>query len=196
MTQKEFNKLDDSRSSFELIKEQSEPLWEKIKIDLHWGFQIQQGSKWKKGLSEKELTDFQSEMNMIFPEALKNFYRTMNGLDKPGLNNYSGEAEVDYHPKFYSFPDDIEIIKDTIAWVFEANKINERSLKDIPPIFPYYGHRFLIFHEDKNVLSMYGNDIIQWAANLSKGIANDIFPGIRNPPGKINTQLFWNNKVS
>ena len=111
MTKARYHKLDNSVSSFEFIKQQSEQYWEHIELKICWGFQIQEGSKWKKGLSEQQLLDFQRELGMTFPESLKNFYRTMNGLDKPGINNNGGEEETEYGPTFYSYPDDISAIK-------------------------------------------------------------------------------------
>lgn len=63
-----------------MIKKESEKYWEQINLDLCWRFQIQEGSKWKKGLSEFQLEDFQKQLGIIFPESLKNYYHTMNGL--------------------------------------------------------------------------------------------------------------------
>ncbi|MBQ0152480.1 MAG: SMI1/KNR4 family protein [Chryseobacterium sp.] len=177
MTKKKYLHLDNSPASFQLIKLESEKLWKTIDLEDCWGFQIQEGSKWNKGLSEEQLKDFQNQMNLEFPKSLKNFYRTMNGLNKPSVNNNGGEGTLEYGSLFYSYPEDIKIIKSQIEWVLEANKITQDEFKtqNFPPIFPYFGHRFLIFDHPENALSMYGDDIIFWADNLSKGIAKDIF---------------------
>ena len=202
MTLKEFDKLDDSVSSFEFIKKQSEKLWENIELDLLcWGFQIQQNSKWKKGLSEPELKDFQNKVGFEFPDSLKNFYCTMNGLDKPGLNNNGGEDEITYGTTFYSYPDDIDEIKNMIEWVLEENHVSVKDIesKIVSPIFPYYGHRFLILDSEPIALSMYGSDIIYWAENLSKAIASDIFGlyvyGTSPDANKPDKTKFWNTKI-
>jgi hypothetical protein len=70
------------------------------------------------------------------------------------------------------------------------------NTQNAPSIIPYLGHRFLILDNEGAILSMYGNDMIIWAENLSKGIARDIFPihsaiEIKN----INMNSFWNRKV-
>lgn len=197
MKKRQLKKLDHSISSFQRIKKESEKYWEKVDLIECWGFQIQEGSKWKKGLSEPELEDFQQQLNITFPESLKNYYRTMNGLDKPGIDNNGGEGEIDFGPVFYSYPDDIPIIKSTIEWVMEANQVTKEMIKDqnVPSIFPYLGHRFLILDDDEAVLSMYGNDIILWGDNLSMGIAQDIFLFSYTRPKKIDTHSFWNKKI-
>ncbi|WP_261509889.1 SMI1/KNR4 family protein [Chryseobacterium paludis] len=198
MTIKEVKNLDCSISSFQLIKKESEKYWEKVDLEVCWGLQIQEGSKWKKGLSEHQLEDFQRQLNIIFPESLKNFYRTMNGLDRPGIDNNGGYGEIDFGPIFYSYPDDIPTIKSRIEWIMEDNKVTEDIINEqsVPAIFPYFGHRFLILNDEEIVLSMYGTDIIFWADNLSKGIVKDIFLLYSNNKAKkINTDSFWNKKI-
>ncbi|SHG51113.1 SMI1/KNR4 family protein [Chryseobacterium vrystaatense] len=198
MTIKEINNLDCSRSSFLLIKQESEKYWEQVDLQDCWGFQIQEGSRWKKGLSESELEDFQKQLNITFPEPLKNFYRTMNGLDKPGIDNNGGTEEIDFGPIFYSYPNDVPTIQLTIEWIMDANKVTAEIMnnQNVPSIFPYFGHRFLILDHEEIVLSMFGSDIIHWADNLSKGIAKDIFSLYSKiKTKKINTSSFWNRKI-
>jgi len=198
MTKRQFKKLDNSTSSFHFIKKKSEKYWKKVDLQVCWGFQIQEGSKWKKGLSEPELEDFQRQLNITFPESLKNYYRTMNGLDKPGIDNNGGEGEIDFGDIFYSYPNDIPIIKSRIEWIMEANRVTEDSIRDqkVPHIVPYLGHRFLILDNEEVVLSMFDNDIIYWADNLCRGIAKDIFSLYsNNNVKKINTSSFWNKKI-
>ncbi|PWN59109.1 SMI1/KNR4 family protein [Chryseobacterium viscerum] len=198
MKKRQFKKLDNSISSFQLIKKKSEKYWQKVDLQECWGFQIQEGSKWKKGLSEPELEDFQRQLNIKFPESLKNYYRTMNGLDKPGIDNNGGKGEFDFGPIFYSYPDDIPIIQTRIKWIMEANRVTEDIIKsqNVPPIIPYLGHRFLILDHEEAVLSMFGNDIILWNNNLSRGIAKDIFLLYSHvDKKKIDKNSFWNKKI-
>lgn len=198
MNKKAYKNLDGSIASFQYLKEESEKYWEEIDLETLWGFQIQSGSKWKKGLLESELADFQQQLQIEFPESLKNFYRTMNGLTLPGINNNGNEGPITYGPKFYSYPEDIIKIKEQINWVFEENNLTRAVLKskNIPQIFPYYGHRFLILDEEECVLSMYGNDIIFWETNLAKGIAKDIFE-FHNQDLKtiMKKNSFWKSKI-
>lgn len=172
MTSKEYNRLENSIESFELIKQKSEEHWRSKALDLCWGFQIQNGSTWRNGLSEKELEDFQNLINLEFPQSLKNFYLTMNGLDKPGIDVNGGEEKPTFHPTFYSYPEDIPIIKNHMEIAFSYNP---KELTKSSKIFPYFGHRFLDFTESEKVLSIYYDDIVDWSENLAKGIAKDIF---------------------
>jgi hypothetical protein len=198
MNLSEYHQLDNSIESFKRIKQQSEKLWEKVELEECWGFQIQEGSKWKKGLTEEELLDFESQLGFQFPDPLKNFLRTMNGLDRPGINHTSNEEDTEYGPTFYSYPEDVERIKKQIEWVLEDNKVAESDLVSgkVPFIFPYLGHRCLICDKNQNVLSMRGNDIIFWTDNLSQGIAKDIFGYYDISATEFPEGSFWNNKAS
>jgi len=163
------------------IKHLSEKYWSEYDINPDIvGFQIQNGTKWKKGLSEKELSDFQAELNIEFPEELKNFYRTMNGLDKKGINVFgSNGTEPNFNPIYYSYPDDLKQFRENINWIYESNDAKMENA-EIPKIFPVTGHRFLILDGNNQILSMYGDDIIFWSDNISKLIATDIFENIKN----------------
>lgn len=124
----------------------------------------------------------------------------MNGLDKPGIDINNGEDEIEYGGTiFYSYPEDIELIKSEIEWILEENLVTKEDIesKIVPNIFPYYGNRFLILNNQEPVLSMRGTDIIYWAANLCKGIAQDIFEFNHNKIKKerLNETEFWENKV-
>lgn len=190
-----FNQLDNTISSFEKIKLLSEKKWESITYDECWGFQFQQNSKWKPGLTEGELDEFEKEIGFKFPDQLRNFYSTMNGLDKPGIN-FSGDLknEPAFRSTFYSFPEDLELIKAKIDWVLESNKISIEEIKlgKAPFIFPFFSHRFLIFNSKQQVLSMHGNDIIPWSENLAKGVAKDIFNFYNEKIGlDFGTTKFW-----
>ena len=195
----ELNNLNNSISSFEFLKKTSEKYWETSELILCWGLQIQQNSKWKKGLTESELIDFQNKIGFEFSESLKNYFRTMNGLDKFGININNGEDEIEYGTIFYSYPEDIELIKSEIKWILEENFVTKKDIesKAIPNIFPYYGNRYLILNNQEPVLSMQGTDILYWAENLCKGLAQDIFEFNHNKikKKKLNETEFWENKV-
>ncbi|HET6993243.1 MAG TPA: SMI1/KNR4 family protein [Bacteroidia bacterium] len=176
---------------FEQIKLLSEKYWKQIKIDKTiFGFQIQPNSKWKKGLSETELREFEKAMGFDFPLPLRNFYLTMNGLDKQGINVYGDSGEpASYQPVFYSFPDDLDAIKEKINWIYKENKTDLAKLQKqkASRIFPVVSHRFMLIDEPgQPILSMYGKDIIYWKDNLSKVVATEIFPDIENEHDFIN----------
>ncbi|HTL82757.1 MAG TPA: SMI1/KNR4 family protein [Bacteroidia bacterium] len=172
----------DDPAFFTALKELSEEFWEAIEIDNGlYGFQIQPGSKWKKGLTDEEIAAFEKELGTKFPSSLRNFYKTMNGLDKQGINVYgdSGEPHA-FYPVFYSYPEDLEIIKEYIAWIFEANQTDEQKLKlaGASRIFPVFHHRSILVDDPATpVLSIYGDDVIFWTDSLSKLLATEIFEG-------------------
>jgi hypothetical protein len=170
---------------FEQIKTLSEKLWKQIKIDHSlFGFQIQPNSKWKKGLSEEEIKEFEKEMGFEFPSALKNFYMTMNGLDKPGINVYGDSDEpTEYAPVFYSYPEDLVVIKEKIDSVYKQNKTDLAKLQKqkASRIFPVVSHRFMLIDEPgQPILSIAAKDIIFWKDNLPKVLGTELFPTIEN----------------
>ncbi|OJJ19906.1 hypothetical protein BKI52_15615 [marine bacterium AO1-C] len=171
--------LDTSINTLEKIKDFSEAYWKQINYQEVYGYQIQKESEWKVGLNEMELFLFEKEVGFEFPSSLRNFYRTMNGLNKPGINFFGdlNNTEPTFSPQFYSYPDDLELIDDYINWILQENKISRDEIKSgkAPFIFPIHGHRFLIFDQNEQVLSMYGNDIIAWADNLTQAIVRDVF---------------------
>lgn len=173
---------DGSLSYFQRLKELSEAHWAEKTLDPdRYGLQIQPGTRWRDGLNEQMLNDFQQTLGMTFPEALKNYYRTMNGLDKPAINLYGSDGSSPvYRAEFYAYPDDIEVIKSYIHWIYKSNGLdgNPSDHPDVPPIFPVCGHRFLILDGCGQVLSMYGDNITFWADNLSKLLAIEIFSNI------------------
>lgn len=184
-----------SLDTFEKIKHRTEKKWKTAVVKNLWGNQVQKDSKWKPGLSDKEVESFEEAIGFTFPEPLRNFYKTMNGLDKPGID-ISGNlnSEPIYKPVFYSFPEDLELIKSQTNLILEEYQISVTDIKNLkaPFIFPYYGHRFLVFDENKQVLSIFGKDIIIWADNLAKAIVNDVFDLNYNEIKSMYTPVkFW-----
>jgi len=173
----------DSVAFFETIKKKSEIFWaDTIPNKCIYGFQFQQNTEWRQGLNNTELQEFENTMGFSFPVPLRNFYKTMNGLTKQGINLYGNDGTPSaFRPVFYSFPDDIQLIQEQISWIYEATSVKKEDLEtfEVSRIFPVYGHRFMLIDIPNNpVLSMYGDDIIYYADNLSKLLANEIFSGV------------------
>lgn len=171
---------ENSDEFFPWLKENSEKLWEDAEIKKGiFGFQIQKGTKWLAGLSESEIDKYESELGFAFPEVYKNYLRNINGTDKPAINVYGYSETVAYAPAFYSFPRDLDIVKDRIRWIYEEFKVNEKivSRDRIPHIIPIVGHRFLIAENCQNnpILSMQGTDSILYAPTLESFLVADIF---------------------
>ncbi|WP_420573764.1 SMI1/KNR4 family protein [Kordia sp.] len=177
MTRKEFDNLDDSIKSFELIKILSEEKWKNIEhLSSEFGGKRIKGLKWKKGLTESEIEDFEKQLGFKFPDALKNFYRVMNGLAIID-ENFTKEKDYPFYQKLYrSYPDDINLIKENTDFELKSFNISKEDIlsKKVPMIFNYCGNRYLILDDNRQVLSIRG-DAIFYGKNLSKGLSKDIF---------------------
>lgn len=176
---------DNTISFFQNIKHLSEQYWSTTQPNKNiYGFQIQENTTWKPGLSDIELLGFQENIGFSFPEPLRNFYKVMNGLSKPGINIYGDDGTMAaFRPVFYSYPQDIDRINESIKWIYNANLISESDLSslNISRIFPICWHRFMLIDTPGNpILSMHGDDIIYWADDLSKLVANELFDNIYN----------------
>ena len=194
---------DDSVSFFETVKNESEKFWVDTSPNKGiYGFQIQQDTKWRQGLSDTELQEFENYLGFSFPTPLRNLYKTMNGLTKQGVNLYGNDGTPPaFRSVFYSYPDDIQLIQKQVDGIYEATSVKKEHLEnlDVSRIFPVYGHRFMLIDIPKNpILSMYGDDIIYYAENLSKLLANEIFSGViynvsdfESPPQLQPEIKFW-----
>ncbi|MDH5599205.1 MAG: SMI1/KNR4 family protein [Cyclobacteriaceae bacterium] len=176
---------DNSIEFFKDLKSKSEEYWKTIELNEDiYGFQTQKGTLWNKGLTEEQIDSFETELGIKFPEGLKNYYRVMNGVNLPAINIYGNSGEKStYTNNFYSYPEDVAIIKEKIQWIYESNHLTVEELneKGIARIFPVFGHRFLLLDGKGLVLSMYGDDIIYWTDNISKLLAIEIFEGRELP---------------
>ncbi|MFN3753921.1 hypothetical protein [Flavobacterium sp.] len=195
MTENNINKLTTSIYSFELFKTESQKYWVNVELECCDGLQIQPGTKWNKGLSENDLKDFQKKLGIEFTPSLKNYFKTMNGLDKLeiDINSYSGDPE--FGICMAKYPESINDIKNSVESVFESFEANI-SNEFVPNIFPYYGNRYLILEQKEIVVSIM-NDIVYWSENLCKGLAMDIFEVNHR---KLNNKEiirdnFWNKLV-
>ena len=194
---------DDSVHFFESIKTESEKFWANtLPVKNIYGFQIQKDTKWRPGLDDKEIKEFETSLGFTFPKSLRNFYKTMNGVTKQGINIYGSDGTTPvFRSMFYSYPADIQLIKQQIDWVYEATSVKKADLDslEVSRILPVFQHRFMLIDiPDNPILSMYGDDIIYWADNLSKLLANEIFSEViynvsdfESPPQTRPQIKFW-----
>jgi|GEM_PF-953499 len=172
--------IEGSIDFFRRLKAESERYWKSVSLERSlYGFQVQPSTEWRPGLSEQQLAEFEEALGFAFPEILRNYFRVMNGTTFPQVNIYgsSGESHT-YAQKYYAWPENIHIIRKSIAWICQEMKVqpNELKRKNISRIFPVVGHRFLMIDIPGHpVLSMYGNDIIPWSHDLCGLLIDDIF---------------------
>ncbi len=182
---------------FSWLKKLSEKVWENIEPrEGIFGFQTQNGTKWIEGLSEEEIEEYESELGFVFPEIYKSYLRNMNGTYIPAINIFGYGESIAYSPYYYSFPRDLEVVKDRIHWIYKEFLVNEEEVKreNIPHIIPIVSHRFLIADNcvENPVLSMHGRDSILYAPNLQSFLAADIFRNHSIIPTDSEFQIkFW-----
>ena len=165
---------------FSWLRKLSEKVWENIELQEGvFGLQTQKQTKWVEGLPEEEIEEYESELGFAFPEIYKIYLKNMNGTDKSAVNIYGNGENVAYAPNYYSFPQDLEIVKDRIQWIYKEFLIDEEDVRrrKIPHIIPIVSHRFLIADNcaENPVLSMYGSDVILYAPNFQSFLVADIF---------------------
>ena len=166
---------------FPWLKGTSEEFWETIEIDKSiFGFQVQKGTKWLPGLSNEDIVDYESEMGFCFPHNYKIYLRHMNGTDASRINVYGDcGGPYRYSPGFYSYPRDIEAVRNKIRWIHEEFGVTPEFVEEqqIPRIMPIVSHKFLVVDRcsENPILSMYGRDCIFFASSLESFLVNEIF---------------------
>lgn len=193
---------DNSLYFFEVIKNESEKHWSAtLPNDSLKGCQIKHKSIWKPGLNEEELERFQRQLEITFPFPLANFYRTMNGLTSPEMESNSRSARIkDIRSCFYSFPDDVNLMKEKMNRIYKDKLINKDELQSlgIPRLIPVYENQFMVADLPEGpIISLFDNEIRYTAENLSKLLVNQIFENVYNvydfesPPQKRVIVKFW-----
>jgi hypothetical protein len=166
---------------FRNIKQLSEKLWAEKELNNNvYGFQIQKGTRWNKGLDNNDIFEFERALGISFPEIYKDYLRVMNGTDKDTINIYGNSGySYAYGEGFYSYPKDIEVMKERIKWILDSFRISENEMKskEIPNIIPIVSHRFLLVDKTNinPILSMYGSDVILYSNSLSNFLELEIF---------------------
>ncbi|RZK22880.1 MAG: SMI1/KNR4 family protein [Hymenobacter sp.] len=174
-----------------LFKDQSEKHFAELELDKDaYGLQHQKGTRWRPGLTEQELLDFQREVGFDFPAELLAFYRVMNGTDLPGVNIYGEEGLPYYYaPIYFSYPEHLFQIKQAIEerLVIKGLIISKLKQERIPFIFPINDFYFMIIDNQTNpvyfLTPAYKNhDVTQayvygslWTDTLQSWLIKDIF---------------------
>ncbi len=183
---------------FPWLKTESEKLWEDIELNnTIYGFQLQAGTKWLPGLNDEQIANYEKDVGFIFPKVFRTFLKYMNGTDKQTINVYGGSDKPHtYGVGYYSYPRDIQAVKDMITWIFEEYKISEKDLEKqtIPHVLPIISHRFIVADrcETNPVLSMHGTDTILYANSLQDFLISDIFANHQRESDLQNIEVkFW-----
>ncbi|MBN2153040.1 MAG: SMI1/KNR4 family protein [Candidatus Lokiarchaeota archaeon] len=188
-TEPETSVPNDPARFFAWLKRESEARWKDAVLrDDVYGFQVQPGTRWNDGLSDDEIARFEEDMGLAFPPVYKLYLRAMNGTDKEAINIYGRSGEpVRYAPGYYAYPKDVPKMHEMIEWIHESCRVTPADVeaRQIPHVVPIVGHRFLVVDRcaSNPVLSMYGDDIILYASDLTSFLVHDIFHGGAREPG-------------
>jgi hypothetical protein len=140
----------------------------------HYGFQFQHNTKWNPGLSSEQIDEYQHALNITFPDDFVFFLRHANGTDLPTLNNYGGSGNsLAYSKGVYSYPRDLEIVKENIQLIQEnySDIVDSLglSIHHSPKFIPFFMHRYILSGKDLTqspVYSILGIDAIFYEPSL------------------------------
>jgi hypothetical protein len=134
------------------------------------GFQFQRGTRWLPGLSDEQIAEYEAMVGSQFPYDLRTFLQEMNGTDLPTVNVNASSGEPQRQSVgVYSYPRDVELLKDRMAMVQAHRTVIARDLADQgfdlgenPNLIPIYSHRYVVATQDLSssvVLSIVVNDV-------------------------------------
>lgn len=142
-----------SRNFLLRFKIETELKWSEDSINQNvYGFQFQAGTRWNPGLSDQEITAYESALGVEFPTDFKAFLRVMNGTDLPTLNIYGDSGQPSREGVgVYAYPRDLEIVRQCIT---EVEKDRETlvttlagegfALSPTAKPAPIYAHRYAV----------------------------------------------------
>lgn len=143
-----------------------------------YGYQMQPGTKWNKGLPQKEISNLESKFGFKFPIEYRKFISVMNGLDTDLIFIDPEEKEsVSYSQLYYEYPKDfnsqivlLSELEKYKLYLHEALESSGYDVNGIEGYIPTYAHRALVVFKDKSlspVVSVWGNNIILLADNIA-----------------------------
>ena len=164
------------------FKRATEQKWSQQDINpAVYGFQFQRGTRWNPGLSDDKIAEYENVLGVRFPVDFRTFLRRMNGTDIPTLNvyGYGGEPHRT-SVGIYSYPIDLEIVKQRIEDVRESRDEITTDLRDQgfdlsveAGLVPIYAHRYVVCTSNLNhsvVLSIvvHSTDAIVYGESLQE----------------------------
>jgi len=169
------------------LKRATEQKWSQQSINpAVYGFQFQRGTRWNPGLSDDKITEYENVLGVRFPTDFRAFLRVMNGTDIPTLNVYAHCGEPHRTSVgVYSYPRDLEIVKERIEDVRESRSEITTDLRDQgfdlsaeAGLVPIYGHRYVVCTSNLNhsvVLSIvvHDTDAIVYGKSLQEYLGHE-----------------------
>lgn len=172
------------------LKDATERIWSSSTQDPGvYGFPFPRGTRWMPGLSEQEILAYEDVLGTKFPLDFRTFLRAMNGTDVPTLNVSGGGVAPRQSAGVYSYPRDVEVVKQLIGIVQENREGIALDLASqgfhLPApatLVPICGHRYVVCTRKLNtsvVLSIVVQDVdaIVYADSLREYLQKD-FMGV------------------
>jgi hypothetical protein len=172
--------------NWKLFKTRSEKLFETIKLNNCWGFQIQARTKWNNGLSLDQIDELEILFGFNFPVEYRKMISEINGFDRDEISIDPDKIKVDQYKRCcYKYPEDfasvqwlIDEITENINYVNETLIENGFNPNEVLGFLPLFHHRALVVFKDKTltpVISIHqGTDIIICGKNLKKYWENEL----------------------
>lgn len=141
------------------------------------GFQMQPGTKWKKGLSADNLRKLEAQFGFELPYDYRSFIAVMNGIDTDLISiDPDGVEEDTFSQLYYEYPKDFQKAKAFLSeieiykkYVHDALSGEGFHIGSLEGFVPTYGHRALAVFKDKSlspVVSVWGDDVVVLAKNI------------------------------
>jgi hypothetical protein len=179
------------RNFLEAFKRATEQKWSRQSIDpTISGFQFQPGTRWNPGLSDDKIAEYEGALGVQFPYDFRAFLGHVNGTDLPTVNVFSSEGEP---PRtsvgVYSYPRDLEIVKQRIEDVRDSrseivNDLREQGF-EFPAeggLVPIFGNRYVLCSSNRAscvVLSIvvHSTDAIVYGDSLERYLEREFLAG-------------------
>lgn len=170
------------------FKRSTEHKWRNKKLKMGiYGFQIQRGTRWNPGLSDKEINQYEKDLGFPFSPELRTLLQVMNGTDLPTLNVY-GSCGEPYRTSVgvYAYPRDLSHVLARIRTLKEVWKDTGDLLSEVGlyaascQLYPIFVHRFVACDPSlpgSPVLSVHGTDAILYSESLRDYLEKEFLSG-------------------
>jgi hypothetical protein len=185
--------MNDFTSEFiEDFKRRTEELWSRTAVDPKVsGFQFQRGTQWLPGLPHAQIDEYESAVDAAFPDAFRKMLSALNGTDLPTRNVYGGQCAPKESVGVYSYPRDLEHVRQRISDLAEdrdgiISELAEQGFTLHPDarLVPIFSHRYVVCDSDPMicvVLSIVGTDAIVYGDTLRTYLEKEFLRGTPAP---------------
>ena len=170
------------------FQRKTEQLWSRATIcsDIY-GFQFQRGTRWIWGLPEAQIAAYESAVDAKFPDDFRKMLGAINGTDMATLNVYGGQSAPRESVGVYSYPRDLQHVRQRISDLAEdrdgiTTELAKQGFTLHPDarLVPIFSHRYVVCDSDTAsclVLSIVGTDAIVYGKTLRTYLEKEFLRG-------------------